>query len=87
MVADLVDGKNYIFAVRARNTQGFGPYSPATTLMAASVPGKPAAPTLLSASSASISIQWTQPTSGGTPITNYKIYVASGATVKDEDYA
>jgi hypothetical protein len=55
-VADLNDGANYMFSVRAKNALGFGAYSASTTLMAASVPGKPGAPSILSASSVSISI-------------------------------
>ena len=49
-VADLNDGANYMFSVRAKNAQGFGAYSASTTIMAASVPGKPIAPSILSAS-------------------------------------
>jgi titin len=71
-------GQYYMFAVRAVNAIGYGPYSSATTIMAASVPGAPAAPIILSASSAFISIQWTAPTTGGSPITNYNVYVATG---------
>ena len=84
--ADLTDGANFMFSVRAKNALGFGAYSSSVTLMAASVPGKPVTPTIRSASSASISIQWTQPSSGGSPITNYYVYVAVGSAVSDSDY-
>jgi predicted phage tail protein len=87
LVPDLTDGANYKFAVRAQNAEGFGPYSASTTLMAATQPSKPLTPTILSASSASISIQWTQPASGGSPITNYNVYVAVGPTVTDSSYS
>lgn len=50
LVPDLIDGTNYMFAVRARNTLGFGAYSGSVTLLAASAPSKPATPTILSAS-------------------------------------
>ena len=53
-VADLNDGANYMFSVRAKNALGFSPYSPSITLMAASVPGKPVVPIVVSASSTSI---------------------------------
>lgn len=39
LLPDLIDGANYQFAVRAENSEGFGPYSASTTLMAATVPG------------------------------------------------
>jgi titin len=87
LVADLEDGKNYKFSVRALNAEGYGSYSPAVTIMAATTPGKPETPTILSASSASISIQWLQPTSGGSPITNYNVYVAVGPTVTSDSYS
>jgi hypothetical protein len=38
-VADLADGANFMFAIRAKNLLGFGAYSSATTIIAASVPG------------------------------------------------
>ena len=43
-----------MFSVRAKNALGFSPYSPSITLMAASVPGKPVVPIVVSASSTSI---------------------------------
>jgi len=54
--------------------------------MAAAVPSAPGTPTISSASSASISIQWTQPASGGSVITNYFVYVAVGPTVSDGSF-
>jgi hypothetical protein len=54
--------------------------------MAAGVPAQPATPTVISASSAAISIQWTQPDNAGTPITNYFVYVAVGASVSDGSF-
>jgi hypothetical protein len=50
VVPDLIDGANYMFAVRAKNSLGFGAYSSSVTLLAASVPNKPATPTVLQAS-------------------------------------
>lgn len=56
VLPDLVDGANYLFAVRASNSVGWGAYSASSTYMAASVPGKPSAPNIVQASSASITI-------------------------------
>lgn len=86
VMPDLVDGANYLFAVRAENSIGWGSYSASTTLMAASKPGKPNAPTVIQASSASITIQWVQPTTGGSPITNYYVYMAEGPTIVDANF-
>jgi hypothetical protein len=55
-VPDLTDGANYMFSVRAKNALGFGSFSSSITIMAASPPGKPIKPTILSASQVSISI-------------------------------
>lgn len=82
----LIGGANYIFAIRAINSLGFSPYGSSATFMAAAVPAQPGTPTVSSASSASISIQWTQPANGGTPITNYFVYVAVGPTVSDGSF-
>jgi hypothetical protein len=56
VIPDLVDGANYLFAVRALNSLGYGAYSDASTFMAATVPGKPSVPTVIQASAASITI-------------------------------
>lgn len=82
----MVPGANYIFAIRAINSLGFSPYGQSATFMAAGVPAQPATPTVISASSAAISIQWTQPDNAGTPITNYFVYVAVGASVSDGSF-
>jgi hypothetical protein len=44
VIADLTDGANYLFSVRALNDIGWGPYSTSATFMAASVPVKPTTP-------------------------------------------
>ena len=85
-MADLVDGYNYMFSVRALNSIGYSAYSEPATFLAASVPSKPSAPVIVQATSSSISITWTQPYNGGSPITNYYVYVAQGPTVTNSQF-
>lgn len=86
VIPDLVDGANYLFSVRAQNSLGYGAYSAPSTFMAASVPAKPNSPTVIQASAATITVQWQQPNTGGSPITNYYVYVAEGPTVVDANF-
>ena len=50
------------------------------------MPAKPDAPTVTTASSASIQIQWTEPASGGSTITNYLVFEAAGEEPSDSDF-
>ena len=87
VIADLTDGGTYRFAVRAVNSIGESLYSDTLSVIAATVPGTPTAPSIVSASSASIQIEWDEPASGGTVITNYHVYEAEGETPADIDFA
>ena len=52
--SDLTDGHTYRFAVLAVNNEGDSLYSDTLSVIAGTVPGTPSAPTIISASSASI---------------------------------
>ena len=52
--ADLIDGNAYQFAIKAINSIGSSQYSASVLIIAATVPGKPSAPTVTTASSASV---------------------------------
>jgi hypothetical protein len=76
-VADLTDGAEYRFKVAAENAVGDGAISDGVAIYAATVPNAPAAPTMVSQSGTSITIQWTDNGSsdtGGSPVFDYRIY-------------
>jgi hypothetical protein len=56
VISDLTDGANYLFAVRAKNSIGWGSYSEPTTVMAAAAPSKVPTPVVIQASAAAITI-------------------------------
>ena len=84
--ADLTDGSTYRFAVRAVNSIGESLYSDTLSVIAATVPGTPSTPSIVSASSASLQIEWDEPASGGTVITNYHVYEAEGEAPASIDF-
>ena len=71
----IVSGATYRLRYRAYNVHGWGAYSPIGTIIAATPPAAPAAPTLTTPST-DVVIAWTAPTNtGGTgiAITAYKV--------------
>jgi len=70
----ITSGGRYLFAVAAYNEIGAGLQSSTIEIIAAVIPGAPAAPTRFASGLTSISIQWAAPTSNGdNTITGYKI--------------
>ena len=70
----LKPGQKYEVRVRAVNRRGAGPWSDfasATTTDSATLPGKPAAPTLTVGGDKQIDVEVTAPADGGAPITGY----------------
>ena len=69
-------GAHYRFKYRAQNFNGWGPFSEVAYIKAATKPEKPLAPVLVSASEASISLQFATPENlSGEPLTGFKLYV------------
>ena len=66
----LVSGRTYSFKVESRNLVGYSSLSSPISVLAAQVPNKPAAP-LTTISGNYVSITWTQPFDGSSPITSY----------------
>lgn len=81
-----MDGETYSFAVRAQNSLGFSLYSDTVSLIAATVPLDIVTPTVVTAGSASIQIEWDAPDNGGSPITNYYVYIAVGTSPSAADF-
>ncbi len=74
-VGGLTDGLSYTFTVTATNAVGTGPSSTpsnAVTPLAPAVPGAPTAVTATAANGAA-TVDWTAPSSGGSPITSYTV--------------
>ena len=70
----LVPGDEYQITIVAFNDVGDSIPSDPKTIMAAAVPNAPMDITLVAQGPAAITISWTAPYNGGTPLTNYKIW-------------
>lgn len=69
-------GTTYQFKIAARNAVGLSTLSSALSVLAASVPATPAAPTtVVDGGSTNVVISWSLPSNGGSAITSYKIYI------------
>lgn len=70
----LTAGSEYRFYVQAKNAAGYSPASNVISVIAASVPATPAAPTTAQ-DSTNIKIEWTAPDNGGSEITGYQVSI------------
>lgn len=68
----LVAGNSYSFKVEARNSFGYSALSSAVTILCATIPSTPVAPTV-SVSGSNVVITWTAPSSNGLAITSYNL--------------
>ncbi|MHA2403973.1 MAG: fibronectin type III domain-containing protein, partial [Candidatus Kariarchaeaceae archaeon] len=69
----LTNGWNYVYEVAAVNVNGEGPKSISDNATPSTKPGTPTGLTAI-AGNANISLSWTAPSDGGSPITGYNIY-------------
>lgn len=67
-------GTVYSFRVEARNAYGYSSFSSEVSILAASVPSQPSAPTTY-VSGDSVVIQWSEPSTNGSPIESYTITI------------
>ena len=70
----LIEGNTYKFKVEARNAVGYSSYSDQIAILAAEIPGTPAAPTTTSVGP-NILISWSAPDDGGTSISAYIVSI------------
>jgi titin len=61
----------YTFKIEARNLIGYSAYSSEVAVRAAAKPSQPAAPLTTVVSNSGVTISWTPPNDGGSPITSY----------------
>ena len=73
-VATLTPGVYYQFKVVAVNSIGESDPSPAESIIAATIPDAPNAPTLVFQDETNIEIAWTANFNGGTPIDDYEVH-------------
>ena len=79
VITGLTNGQSYQVEVRARNSQGAGPYSDATAGIPFNAPGIPVA--TVAARNESILLLWAAPIdTGGYPITHYRLVIWPVAT-------
>jgi hypothetical protein len=81
VTAGITAGSSYRFQIRAVNFWGAGAYSPVTTVVAATTPAQPSAPTTsIESAAGSVVISWLEPSNRGAMITSYtvKIQTATG---------
>jgi len=83
-ISGLTSGKSYTFTVQASNSAGSGPVSEPSNAVTPTAPTKPSAPTGVTATAgnASATVNWTAPSNGGSPITEYKITPYIGSETK-----
>lgn len=76
LYANVTSGATYRFRYRATNFNGWGPFSDIAYILAASVPGIPAAPIYVSSTSTTTTFVFFEPSNlGGVPLTGFKLYV------------
>lgn len=84
----LTPGHAYRFRVRAKNIWGWGPFSPVTTIYAATVPAKMVIPVFtIDSLAGDLKIDWTQPDIQGDAIMSYDIEIANNAQTTWTEYA
>ena len=83
----LTAGTSYNFRLRTSNAVGFSSYSTVFTIVAATVPSQPSAPTTtLSEDSANVVIAWTLPSDlGGLSISSYKVEIKTSTATFEKD--
>jgi hypothetical protein len=80
VTAGVSEGQSYQFKLRAKNFWGWGPESPIATVLAATTPAQPAAPTTsIDPTTGALDIAWVAPSARGSPITSYTVEIQDAA--------
>jgi len=79
LIRNLVKGRLYRFAYRVKNVNGWSPMSDFTSIRTSVQPSQPDAPTLISATGTSITLQFYKPKdNGGSEVYQYKLFRNNG---------
>ncbi len=78
-VTGLISGQTYNIQIRAVNSVGAGPASTTVTVTTITVPGAPTNLSVITGDT-SIEITFTEPSDGGSPITNYEYSLNGGSS-------
>ena len=81
ITSGITSGSTYLLKVRAKNVYGWGPFSSSLSIVAATVPGAPSAPTT-SYNGTKVKIAFADPTfTGGSSIaiTDYQVYLKNSS--------
>jgi hypothetical protein len=71
----VIGGAYYRFRYRAKNFNGWGPYSELSYILTATVPSRPNAPDLLASDSTSVTLGFITPSDdGGSLVTSYQLF-------------
>ena len=77
---EIIRGMPYRFRYRATNVNGWGPFSPITTIYAASRPISPLPVTLISSDTTQLTLKVNLSTDNrGLPVDDYRLYIDEGA--------
>lgn len=76
---NVIKSEKYRYKYRARNINGWGPFSNPSYLLAADTPSQPKAPLLLIVSHDLIKLQFfSSSDEGGSPVTSYELFMDQG---------
>jgi hypothetical protein len=74
-LSQLTQGRIHRLKYRVRNSLGWSPYSPVSSLLVAGPPDRPTKPRLVGVSAASLSLEFDEVSdNGGSPIHSYQLY-------------
>ena len=71
---ELIAGVTYQFRVESRNSYGYSAYSSSISLLCAYKPDPPLTVTTTNTDN-KVAVSWSSPTTNGSPITAYKVYI------------